>query len=299
MIVRRLLILAALLASACRPVAREPQSFFFIQMSDPQFGFFSPNVDFKKETVNFEKAIAIANRLRPAFVVITGDLTHKQQDTAQVTEYKRIAAQLDRSIPLYNVSGNHDVALPLSPTSVDVYRQTYGPDYYAFDSHGIRGVVINSSLIKDTVLAPAATRAQTQWIRTTMAEARERGRHVMVFQHHPWFLLRADEPDQYYNLPLATRRSFLELFAQSGVSHVFAGHYHGNSFATDGALEMVTTGPVGKPMRADSSGIRIVIVDGPRVTHRYYPLDSVPSRVVVDVDCKVSASECNASLTRR
>jgi predicted phosphodiesterase len=101
----------------------------------------------------------------------------------------------------------------------------------------------------------------------------------MVFQHHPWFLTSADEPDQYFNLPLAKRREFLDLFARGGVSHVFAGHYHRNAFGKDAGLEMVTTGPVGKPLGADSSGFRIVIVDGSRVTHRYYALDSLPRRV--------------------
>lgn len=46
----------------------------FIQMSDPQFGMFTKDASFEHETVNFEFAIATANRLKPAFVVITGDL---------------------------------------------------------------------------------------------------------------------------------------------------------------------------------------------------------------------------------
>ena len=102
-----------------------------------------------------------------------------------------------------------------------------------------------------------------------------------MFQHHPWFLTSADEPDQYYNLPLARRREYLDLFARSGVTHVFAGHYHRNAFAKDGPLEMVTTGPVGKPMGADSSGVRIVDRRRGRVTHLYYALDSIPGTLPV------------------
>jgi len=40
----------------------------FIQMSDPQFGMYTKNATFEHETVNFEFAIASANRLKPAFV---------------------------------------------------------------------------------------------------------------------------------------------------------------------------------------------------------------------------------------
>jgi predicted phosphodiesterase len=101
----------------------------------------------------------------------------------------------------------------------------------------------------------------------------------MVFQHHSWFLKDANEPDQYFNLPLAARREYLDLFKTSGVSHVFAGHYHRNAFGRDGDLEMVTTGPVGRPLGSDSSGFRVVIVNGPHVEHRYYALDSLPDRV--------------------
>src|ERR1043165_9970699 len=49
----------------------------FIQMSDPQFGMYSKDVNFTHETANFEFAIAAANRLKPAFVVVTGDLINK------------------------------------------------------------------------------------------------------------------------------------------------------------------------------------------------------------------------------
>jgi 3',5'-cyclic AMP phosphodiesterase CpdA len=279
---RALALAATLLLGACRqasgPSGHEP--FFFIQMADPQFGFFTANQDFARETANFERAVAAANRLRPAFVVVCGDLTHRAGDSAQVAEYLRIVGQLDKSIPLYNVPGNHDLALPLSAASVRAYRQRFGPDHYTFENHGMLGIVINTSLIKEPTLAPDETAAQDAWLRATIEKAR-RGRHrpIMVFQHHSWFLAQAGEPDQYYNLPLAGRRDLLDLLERGGVSHVFAGHYHRNAFGRDGTLEMVTTGPVGKPLGADPSGFRIVMVRGDSVTHRYYSLDSLPEHL--------------------
>ena len=277
-------LLAAFLAaavSACRPspVAPRPSPFFFIQMSDPQFGMFTANGDFSRETDNFTRAIEAANRLRPAFVVVTGDLTNRQGDSAQIAEYRRIASTLDRSIPLYNVPGNHDVALPLSPSSVAAYRAVYGADYYTFERNGVLGVVINSSLFKEPNLAPAEAAAQEQWLAETLANARATKRRVIVFQHHPWFLANADEPDQYYNLPADKRRAMLKLLGDAGVRQVFAGHYHRNALARDGDLEMVTTGPVGKPLGTDPSGFRVVIVTRDSVIHRYYALDSLPDGI--------------------
>ena len=277
-------VLTVAVAAACRfpNRATEPQPFFFIQMSDPQFGMFTANKDFAKETENFERAIAAANRLHPAFVVVTGDLTNAAGDPAQIAEYHRIAATLDRSILLYSVPGNHDLALPLSPQSVRAYRQAYGADHYTFESHGLLGVVINSSLFKEPALAPSDAAEQESWLRSTLAGARRAGRaQVMVFQHHSWFLTLPDEADQYFNLPTGARQSVLALLKENGVTHVFAGHYHRNAFGRDGTLEMVTTGPVGRPLGNDPSGFRVVIVNGSAVTHRYYSLDSLPDRVAL------------------
>lgn len=278
---RRFALALLLVVPACRtglPAARDPV--FFIQMSDPQFGMFTANKDFAQETINFERAIDAANRLRPAFVVVNGDLTNAQGDAAQIAEYRRIATRLDPSIPLYSVAGNHDVALPLSAASLAAYRQAYGPDRYTFERGGVYGIVLNSSLIKEPTGAPAETAAQEAWLRETLDAARRAGKpHIMIFQHHSWFLAAPNEPDQYFNLPTATRRTYLDLFQNAGVRHVWAGHYHRNAFGTDGALQMITTGPVGKPLGVDPSGIRIVVIDGERVSHRYYSLDSIPSRV--------------------
>ena len=62
---------------------------------------------------------------------------------------------------------------------------------------------------------------------------------------------------------------------------MFAGHYHGNAAGRDGRLEMVTTGPVGKPLRKDPSGLRIVEVYSGSLRHAYYSLQEVPDAVTL------------------
>ena len=74
--------------------------FFFIQMTDPQFGMFEPDGTFKKETELYEKAVCEINRLNPDFVVITGDLVNIKDDRAQVEEFKRITAEINSKIPV-------------------------------------------------------------------------------------------------------------------------------------------------------------------------------------------------------
>src|SRR5678815_2656978 len=68
--------LIALLASmvpAFPPVVSGAEPFFFLQLSDPQFGMFANDKNFVQETANHELAVATVNRLRPAFVIVTGD----------------------------------------------------------------------------------------------------------------------------------------------------------------------------------------------------------------------------------
>jgi 3',5'-cyclic AMP phosphodiesterase CpdA len=103
----------------------------FIQMSDPQSGMFSKHENFAHETVNFECAIATANRLKPAFVMITGDLINQDTNAAQAAEYRRIAAKIDTRIPIYAMPGNHDVENEPTPASLATYRERIGRDYYS------------------------------------------------------------------------------------------------------------------------------------------------------------------------
>src|SRR5216684_3466908 len=186
----RYLFLILLLAMKAHPAGFN----FFLQMSDPQFGMYAENRDFQQETVNFEFAIATANRLRPKFVVICGDLINQAGNAAQADEYHRIAAKLDPAIRLYNVAGNHDVGNQPTPATLAAYREKFGPDYYSFRSGDLAGYVLNSSLIAAPQHAQAEADRQEAWLKAELAKAQKDGaRHRVIFQHHSWFLENAGE----------------------------------------------------------------------------------------------------------
>jgi 3',5'-cyclic AMP phosphodiesterase CpdA len=271
----------ALVASALARQAPVDASFFFLQFSDPQFGMFTADKDFAQETANFEFAIATANRLRPAFVVITGDLVNKAGDAAQIAEYQRIAAKLDRSIPLYNVAGNHDVENTPTPETVAAYTKVFGPDHYTFRYRSLVGIVLDSTIMSAPEKVPELYAEQDRWLKTELAKARGAGTaHIVLFQHHPWFLKDAAEPDGYYNIKLPRRSEHLALLHEFGVTYVFAGHYHNNSPARDGDLEMITSGPVGKPQgQGARSGIRVAIVRAGGIEHRFYEFSEIPNAI--------------------
>jgi 3',5'-cyclic AMP phosphodiesterase CpdA len=249
----------------------------FIQMSDPQFGMYEKDKGFAHETANFDFAIAAANRLKPAFVVVTGDLINQSTNAAQAAEYKRISAKLDPSIKLYSVPGNHDVGNEPTPESLAAYRKRVGPDYYTFRAGDFEGIVLNSNLEKGTQNVPQEAVKMEAWFSVELAKAQQSGvKRVIVFQHIPFFLTDPNEADQYFNIPLETRQRYLKLLHQYGVLHVFAGHLHHNSEGRDGDLDMVTTGPVGMPLEGGKSGIRVVTVSADGVTHKFYDFGELP-----------------------
>jgi serine/threonine-protein phosphatase CPPED1 len=263
-----------------RPVAAADEPFFFIQLSDPQLGMFTDNRDFAQDAANFEFAVTAVNRLRPAFVVITGDLVHKPGDSAQISEYKRIVSKIDRSIPVYNIAGNHDVENVPTPDSLTAYNKLFGPDRYTFRHGGLVGIVLNSSVIHSPANTPEQLAEQERWLRAELGKAKREGaRHIVVFQHHPWFIKSAGEADQYFNIPIVRRAAYMALFREFGVRYLFCGHYHRNAEGRDGEIENITSGPVGKPLGGAKSGIRVAIVRDDRIEHRYYELGDLPVKV--------------------
>jgi 3',5'-cyclic AMP phosphodiesterase CpdA len=253
------------------------EPFSFIQMSDPQFGMFTENKGFEHETANFEFAIAAANWLHPKFVVVTGDLINQAGNAAQAAEYHRVAGRLDPAIKLYSIPGNHDVGNEPTSASLAAYREGFGPDYYTFRVGDFAGFVLNSSLIAAPGKVQDEAAKQEAWLSAELEKAHKEGaKRLVIFQHHPWFLAEAGEADQYFNIPKATRMRYLELFRKYGVTHVFAGHYHRNAEARASGLEMITTGPVGKPLGGARSGMRIAKVTDEGIEQKYYDFGDLP-----------------------
>lgn len=277
-LLRLLLALAAISIASVRVAAAEP--FFFIQLTDPQLGMFTDNADFAQDAANLEFAVATVNRLRPAFVIITGDLINKPGDPAQLAAYRRLTGKVDPAIPVYHLAGNHDIGNTPTPATIAAYEQVLGPARYVFRHQGFVGIVLNSGVIHTPKETAEELAAQERWLRNELAAAKAAGtRHIVVFQHHPWFLKSAGEPDQYFNVPLERRTAYLALFREFGVRYLFSGHYHRNAEVRDGDLVAVTSGPVGKPLGGAKSGLRVVVVREDRIESRYHEFGDLPSRV--------------------
>jgi 3',5'-cyclic AMP phosphodiesterase CpdA len=268
--------LTFLLVSALTAFAADP--LFFVQASDPQFGFFTNNQDFKQETANWEFAIANVNRLHPAFLVVTGDLTNKAGDADQIAEYKRINRGLDPPIHLYSVPGNHDQTNDPTPETVAAYRKTHGADYYSFQEPGLYGIVLNSTLFKIPGHVAQEEERELRWLEAELPRAQASGAVISIFMHHPLFVTKADEPAGE-NLPPEIRMRLLSLFHRFGVHYVFAGHLHRNAESKDGDLELIETSASGRPIGDDPSGFRIAEIVGSRIAHKFYGFGLIPNQL--------------------
>jgi 3',5'-cyclic AMP phosphodiesterase CpdA len=276
--------------------------FFFIQMSDPQFGMFSrlsgmdderiqhfrqvngwnilsvpKSTGFAQESALYEKAIAAANRLNPAFVVISGDMVEDRSDPGQLAELRRISALLNPHIPVHWAPGNWDVGNTPTPETLAQYRENFGDDYYAFQHADSSFIVLNTSVGFDDSQTPGEWDRQMAFLDKSLIEARNRSSaHIVVILHHPLFLQDPNEEDSWGAMPQGKRRMMLELFDGHPVSAVFSGHLHKCHQVNYKGIQMVTTGAVGYPLGPEPSGFRIVNVSGDKIEHKYYGLDQIP-----------------------
>jgi serine/threonine-protein phosphatase CPPED1 len=252
--------------------------YFFIQMSDPQFGFIESENGTWKETELYEKAVKEINRLKPDFIVITGDFTGNKNNRSQITEFKRITAEIDPKIPVYLSPGNHDIEEPLQENN-KTYISEYGYDRFAFKHKKSLFIGLNSFIIK--INDPVMEQAQFDWLKKKLSKGKK-AEHKVIFCHYPFFLKEFDEPDSYFNISSETRKRYFALFKENNVDAVFAGHRHINSYSKYGNIEMITTGAVGKPLGKDPSGVRIIKVYTDRIESFYYGLDELPEAITFD-----------------
>ncbi len=259
------------------------QTFFFIQMSDPQFGMFPTKGDIFQETQLFEKAIAYANRLAPAFVINTGDMINDPSDENQLTVALSTMKKIDKSIPSYVIPGNHDIGDAPTEQSLNWYRKSVGKDWYSFDYGKWHFIGLNSCIIANSEHVAKDMEKQWEWLNHDLEKAAsDSNLHIVVFMHHPLFLDHPEERDDYFNIPKQTRQLCLNLFQKYNIKTIFSGHLHQNNLTTNSRLELITTGPVGMPLGSASSGFRIVKVCADYIEHKYFSLDDI---LVCDAIC--------------
>lgn len=270
-----------LLTVACTATAASHSGFFFIQLTDPQLGFTNKSQDTAPDAAHFKKAVEHINRLKPAFVVITGDMTHAVRDPKEAREFWTIAREIRPDVPLYLLPGNHDVA-KATAEDVRAYERIYGKDHYSLSYDGSEFIMLNSEVISENS-DKDLREAQLKWFETELADARAKNAtHIFVCSHQPWFLKSPDEPDAYQNVPLAYRGAYLDLMNRYGVEYSLLGHLHHEQIGHYNGLTLLTAGPLSKSVaNPPVVGFTIIRVYKDRVEHQFYDLDKIPETVTM------------------
>ncbi len=258
-------------------IAADSAPFFFLQLSDPQFGFMDNNKSISAETEAMNKAVTAINQLKPPFVVITGDFVNNSKSKEQIAAYKSMIAQIDSSVKVYMIPGNHDIG-KVSRASIDNYKKNYGETHFSFRYGDCAFIGIDSNIIKEE--DKEREEVQFKWLEQELQKTKD-ARFKFVFTHCSVFLKRMDEPVNYSNFSLPMREKYVHLFQKYGVNAIFAGHLHNNAYGKVGNMEMITIGPVGKVLGTGYQGMNLVKVYPDRFISEFIALNQFPKEVVM------------------
>jgi hypothetical protein len=176
---------------ALAPVGRST-TFTFIHASDTHIG---PAV-----LARTQRFRALADSIRPAFVIISGDLVRdalrvgEAEATGYYEMFGREAALFKE--PVWTVPGNHEnfgiertkskvsAAHPLFGRGM--YHHYRGPDYYSFNVGGVHFVGLNSVDIDDEWYYGHVDSVQLAWLERDLA-AVPQSMPVVTFNHIPFY----------------------------------------------------------------------------------------------------------------
>jgi len=250
-----LLVLAAAILASCS------QSFTFVQISDTQLGFYEkPYGTFVRTEKMLNHAVDEFNASKPAFVVVTGDMCDDSSLQPEYDAYVKAMSRLDPKIPVYTVSGNHDIQNGYSKAQYDEYLRKFGTEKFAFKYKGCAFIGFDSCCIKyEGNDAAEAEALQYAWLRQRLTEA-QGSRYIFLFCHHPVIHGAFDQADDYSNFPLRLRKKYFQLFEEFHVNAVFTGHTHHPLKTEYKGVDYFICGSSGTTFEGSPSGYNVIKV---------------------------------------
>jgi hypothetical protein len=264
----------------------------------------------------FDRLRAIIDSVKPAFVLVTGDLT---RDALRVPEaeargyfelYAKESARV--SVPLWSVPGNHElfaIERHLSLVSAKhplygrgMYRHFLGPDYYSFNAGGVHFVGLNTADNDDLWYYGHVDSTQLRWLAQDLAQV-PAGVAVVTFNHIPFAsgmpslagieneppaptVLRVKGRDVLRHV-VSNLPEVLEVVGTRPFPLALGGHNHARErleFAPQGRASIrfeqtgAVVGPAGMPWMRMASGVTVYTIRGGQISEGSFVRLDPPSR---------------------
>lgn len=236
----------------------------FVQITDTQIGFQDTSAHYRVSDSLMMCAVRAINQIHPVCVIHTGDLVHDFGNEEQKAIYKRLMDQIDPSIPVFVVPGNHDIR-GWTAEKRDRYIEFAGYDRFSERIGDCAFIGFDSNRIRDN--AVEAEEEQFVWLEEELKKA-QGSRHIFLFCHCPVAMFALNEPDGHNNFPKEKRARYIELFKKYGVEGIFSGHSHLGGYFQSGGIRHVNSMPVAKAFLTGFSGINVVTVTEKGFTFR-------------------------------
>ncbi len=191
--------------------------------------------DSRSNPAVFERLLkAMAGAPSLPFAIDVGDMV-EGGTLAQFDEFFKQIRPYGR-LPFLTVAGNHDLGKNLDLT---LYREIFGPDYYAFQVKDYYFIVLNNNL------PSGLGEAQLRWLEAELKKSQSY-KIRLVFFHYPLFDPRGGE--FHHALPKEAGRRLAALLRQYHVTHSFAGHIHGYFTGDWDGVPYTVSGGGGAPL---------------------------------------------------
>jgi len=251
--------------------ACDPGRIVFVQISDTQIGFRDESENFAVSDSLMKDAVAAINRIKPDFVVVTGDLVNRRKDEQEKAIFKSNMALLDSDIPVYILPGNHDIGT-YSQENLELYEQFIGEDHFVFKKGNCLFLGFDSCPIKDG--ATQQEERQYEWMEKELSAASD-CTHKYLFMHCPIIKKNIDEDEDYSNFSIPMRKKYLSLCKKYGVEAVFSGHTHVDYYLEHDGTKLIVAGPVCKPLGNGFSGILVGEIKDDILSYKFVPAKKI------------------------
>lgn len=257
----------ALLLSGC---ADKP--YVIVQVADAQLGFSAAEKsqrtgqayvnDLSYESGYLNKAVDLINEMLPDAVVFTGDQVNYPDNEEQWEAFAGIISRIDGAVKVFHLPGNHDVHIGSEGVDSSPFTSRYGDDRFIHSDGNVILVGLNTNLIKS---GDRLEEEQISWLKASLG-GDEKDCVTVLFGHHPFFMTDIDEEDSYFPIMKDRRRFYFDMFAESGVDAVYAGHCH-NSFEGEyKGIPMKTTTSVAFQIGDSRPSVRVIRIEDGRIS---------------------------------